>query len=116
MNDIITSSDTGNYDREIPKNYQLKSSFKEILNSINKNIRISPEMKKKMEYHFLALLMTNVQLMRSEGTRLWICEKNIGRPVYSFNSIQLQFLPELYRPPSNTFETLVSSYAGMDTT
>ena len=69
-----------------------------------------------MEHHFSALLLMNVQLMRSEGTRLLICKKNIGRPVYSFNSIQLQFLPEIYRPPSNTFETLVSSYTGMDNT
>lgn len=39
-------------------------------------------------------------IMRLHGTRIFICEKNIGTPKYAFNSLQLQFMPEVLRPPT----------------
>ena len=38
-------------------------------------------------------------LMRLYGTRIYICEKNIGTPKFAFNKIQLQFMPDVLRPP-----------------
>jgi hypothetical protein len=49
----------------------------------------------------------DVQLMRLHGTRIGICEKNIGRPVYSINKLQVQFLPLQYRPPASVCESIL---------
>lgn len=38
-------------------------------------------------------------LSRLHGTRLANAEKNVGRPAFAFNALQLQMLPRLYRPP-----------------
>ena len=43
------------------------------------------------------------------GTRLGIAAKNIGRPKYSFNRLQVKYLPRLYRPPPETVENVLSS-------
>lgn len=37
-------------------------------------------------------------VLREHGCRLLVVEKNVGRPVYSFNALQRQFIPELYQP------------------
>ena len=39
------------------------------------------------------------RLSRLHGTRLVNAEKNTGHPTYAFNTLQLQMLPRLYRPP-----------------
>ena len=54
-------------------------------------------------------LYTHASTMRLHGTRLKVCEKNIGKPVYSINSLQAQFLPHLYRPPRDAMESLLKS-------
>jgi hypothetical protein len=41
-------------------------------------------------------------LMRTHGTRLPICEKNVGQALYAFNSLQVKFMPETLKPPMNT--------------
>jgi hypothetical protein len=41
-------------------------------------------------------------LMRTHGTRLPICEKNVGQALYAFNSLQVKFMPESLKPPMNT--------------
>lgn len=38
-------------------------------------------------------------LMRVYGTRLAICEKNVGAPKYAFNALQVKFLPPVLKPP-----------------
>ena len=38
-------------------------------------------------------------LMRVHGTRLAICEKNVGQPKYAFNALQVKFMPEMLKPP-----------------
>lgn len=38
-------------------------------------------------------------LMRVHGTRLAVCEKNVGQPKYAFNSLQVKFMPEMLKPP-----------------
>jgi hypothetical protein len=40
--------------------------------------------------------------MRTYGTRLPICEKNVGQAKYAFNSLQVQFMPDALKPPMNT--------------
>eukprot|EP00977_Amphora_coffeiformis_P019088 scaffold6899_cov183-Amphora_coffeaeformis.AAC.21 len=40
--------------------------------------------------------------IRTHGTRLPICEKNVGQAKYAFNSLQVKFMPEKLKPPMNT--------------
>ena len=51
-------------------------------------------------------LLQDSAILRKYGARLKICEKNIGRPVYSINKLQTQFLPELLRPPVEVQESM----------
>jgi hypothetical protein len=41
-------------------------------------------------------------LLRTYGTRLPICEKNVGQAKYAFNSLQVKFMPETLKPPMST--------------
>jgi hypothetical protein len=52
-------------------------------------------------------IIKDATCMREYGCRLLIAEKNIGRKVYSINSLQSQFIPQLYRPPVSTLENLI---------
>ena len=40
--------------------------------------------------------------MRLYGTRLPICEKNVGQAKYAFNTLQVRFMPEMLKPPIGT--------------
>lgn len=40
--------------------------------------------------------------MRIYGTRLPICEKNVGQALYAFNALQSKFMPEALKPPPST--------------
>jgi hypothetical protein len=51
-----------------------------------------------------ARVLRDATLMRTHGTRLDVCEKNIGKRVYSINSLQTQFLPPMYRPSPSVLE------------
>jgi hypothetical protein len=51
--------------------------------------------------------MRDAAVMRTNGVRIKIAEKNIGRPVYSINQLQAQFMPLVYRPPKETLEDLM---------
>lgn len=46
-------------------------------------------------------------LIRIYGTRILVAEKNIGKKVFSINKLQAQFLPNIYRPPSQCCEDLL---------
>mgnify|MGYP003386220541 CR=1 FL=1 len=52
-------------------------------------------------------VLRDANIMREYGCRILIAEKNIGRKIYSINSLQTQFIPLLYRPPVNTQENLI---------
>lgn len=58
----------------------------------------------------------DANVMRLHGTRLLICEKNVGRLKYAFNALQLQFMPSEYRPPTQTIDDMVNSILNRDTT
>ena len=45
---------------------------------------------------------SDATLMRIHGTRLPICEKNVGQAKFAFNSLQSKFMPEALKPPPNT--------------
>ena len=40
--------------------------------------------------------------IRTHGTRLPICEKNVGQAKFAFNSLQVKFMPEKLKPTMNT--------------
>mmetsp|Transcript_111 Transcript_111/g.127 ORF Transcript_111/g.127 Transcript_111/m.127 type:complete len:1163 (+) Transcript_111:144-3632(+) len=40
--------------------------------------------------------------MRVYGTRLPICEKNVGQAKYAFNTLQVRFMPDMLKPPIST--------------
>eukprot|EP00903_Cladosiphon_okamuranus_P019670 g18080.t2 len=46
----------------------------------------------------------DANVLREHGCRLLVAEKNVGRPLYSFNALQRQFIPELYQPPPQTIQ------------
>lgn len=46
--------------------------------------------------------LDDARLMRIHGTRLPICEKNVGQAKYAFNSLQVQFMPDKLKPPMST--------------
>ena len=39
-------------------------------------------------------------VMRVYGTRLPICDKNVGQALYAFNALQAKFMPEPLKPPA----------------
>jgi len=51
-------------------------------------------------------VIKDADLMRLHGPRLQVCTKNIGKAIYSMNKLQVQFLPNLLRPPRSTMEDL----------
>jgi hypothetical protein len=46
-------------------------------------------------------ILQDARLIRLYGTRLPICEKNVGQAKYAFNSLQVKFMPDALKPPSN---------------
>ena len=51
-------------------------------------------------------IINDARVMRVKGVRLQVCKKNIGKPVYSINQLQAQFLPPMLRPPTEAMEAL----------
>ena len=49
------------------------------------------------------------------GTRLAICEKNIGVSRYAFNSLQARFMPEMLKPPPETLANLFDRESKIET-
>lgn len=43
--------------------------------------------------------LEDAMIFRLYGTRLPICEKNVGQAKYAFNSLQTKFMPEALKPP-----------------
>lgn len=46
--------------------------------------------------------LRDAELLRIHGTRLPICEKNVGEAKYAFNSLQIKFMPQTLKPPQST--------------
>jgi hypothetical protein len=46
-----------------------------------------------------ATVLRDAMLIRLHGTRLPICEKNVGQSKYAFNSLQVKFMPDALKPP-----------------
>eukprot|EP00957_Ditylum_brightwellii_P019370 1461105-Ditylum_brightwellii.AAC.1 len=44
-------------------------------------------------------IYADVALMRIHGTRLPICDKNVGQSKYAFNLLQSKFMPDALKPP-----------------
>ncbi|KAL3921233.1 MAG: hypothetical protein SGILL_002853, partial [Bacillariaceae sp.] len=49
-----------------------------------------------------AAVLRDAMLIRLHGTRLPICEKNVGQSKYAFNSLQVKFMPDALKPPMST--------------
>jgi hypothetical protein len=49
--------------------------------------------------HDQTSILRDAALLRLHGTRLPICEKNVGQALYAFNSLQAKFMPEALKPP-----------------
>lgn len=58
--------------------------------------------------------LADANVLRAHGCRLLVAEKNIGRPLYSFNALQRQFIPELYQPPPQTIQDVITSALNRD--
>jgi len=44
-------------------------------------------------------IFSDATTMRVYGTRLPICDKNVGQSLYAFNSLQARFMPDPLKPP-----------------
>lgn len=58
--------------------------------------------------------LADANVLREHGCRLLVAEKNVGRPLYSFNALQRQFIPELYQPPPQTIQDVITSALNRD--
>jgi len=58
--------------------------------------------------------LADAQLMRGAGTRLDVANKNIGAYKYSFNPLQVQWLPSEWQPPPHTVQTYMQSIIKRD--
>lgn len=58
--------------------------------------------------------LRDANVLRAHGARLLVAEKNVGRPLYSFNALQRQFIPELYQPPVQTIQDVITSALNRD--
>lgn len=58
--------------------------------------------------------LRDANVLRAHGSRLLVAEKNVGRPLYSFNALQRQFIPELYQPPVQTIQDVITSALNRD--
>ena len=47
-------------------------------------------------------VLRDATMLRLYGTRLPICEKNVGQSKYAFNALQVKFMPDALKPPMNT--------------
>jgi hypothetical protein len=47
----------------------------------------------------LEACLEDATTIRIHGTRLPICEKNVGQAKYAFNSLQVKFMPDKLKPP-----------------
>jgi hypothetical protein len=54
------------------------------------------------DQHELTEILRDATLLRTHGTRLPICEKNVGQAKFAFNSLQVKFMPDALKPPINT--------------
>ena len=59
--------------------------------------------------------LRRANVLRASGVRLDISEKNVGRRKYSFNALQLRFMPDVYRPPTECIDNMVTSTIKRDT-
>lgn len=59
-------------------------------------------------------VLRDANTLRAHGCRLMVAEKNVGRPLYSFNALQRQFIPELYQPPVQTIQDVITSALNRD--
>lgn len=48
-------------------------------------------------------LQSTLDELRRDGTRRENVRKNVNTNLYAFNSLQVRFLPELYKPPENCY-------------
>ena len=46
-------------------------------------------------------LLRQAGIFRRFGTRIAVCEKNVGSAKYAFNALQIKFMPEFLRCPSS---------------
>ena len=53
-------------------------------------------------------ILKDANVMRSNGTRLDIAEKNTGKRVFAINQIQVNFLPPSLRPPPDVLEKIMT--------
>ena len=51
---------------------------------------------------FVNTTLDDAALLRIYGTRLPICEKNVGQAKYAFNMLQVKFMPDALKPPAST--------------
>ena len=51
-------------------------------------------------------MIVNLGVIRELGTRIEICNKNVGKPCYAFNALQTKFMPDTLKPPSHCLAKL----------
>ena len=70
---------------------------------------------RQLFYEGWAATLRRANVLRASGVRLDISEKNVGRRKYSFNALQLRFMPDVYRPPTECIDNMVTSTIKRDT-
>jgi hypothetical protein len=61
--------------------------------------KVAPSTDASLGAGFSDSTLEDAMLLRLYGTRLPICEKNVGQAKYAFNSLQTKFMPDALKPP-----------------
>ena len=65
----------------------------------NPDLSASVAMDSGLDSTVVDTTLNDAMLIRLYGTRLPICEKNVGQAKYAFNSLQVKFMPDALKPP-----------------
>jgi hypothetical protein len=105
-----SSSSSSGGEPETESDTELESDRKQPGGSRTKfldTLNLAPLKREQNEARHTRLVLHLAETMRRHGPRLDVTLKNTGHKEFAINSLQAQFLPSFYQPPSDTLTSLL---------